>query len=87
MDFTVRISEKDEAELLERAKEEVREELTEEALKKYTNDNKHVSIINMLGEYGIYNRANELDNVQVKDLTRNDKLILLLRWVGYDQLG
>lgn len=87
MEIKVKITDEVEADLIERAKEEVRGELTEEALKKYINDNKHIDLVNLIGEYGICNRAEELDDVQVKDLTRNDKLILMLRWMRYHQLG
>lgn len=71
-------------ELLEKAKEEVRGELTDEALEKYLKENFHASsLADFLRLFDLYGKSEMLQEKQVKDLTRNDKAILAFTWLGY----
>lgn len=84
MQLNVEVTDKQYDELLEEAKEEIRRELTDEALEKYLKENFYASsLADFLRLFDLYGKSEMLQEKQVKDLTRNDKAILAFTWLGY----
>lgn len=84
MQLNVEVTDKQYDELLEEAKEEIRGELTDEALKKYLKENFYASsLADFLRLFDLYGKSEMLQEKQVKDLTRDDKAILAFTWLGY----
>ena len=79
MNINVDISEEQYKKLLEEAKEEIRTELTRDALLKYLKEDCY----SMSMKKYLYSKAECLEDKLVKDLTRDQKAILALSWLLY----
>lgn len=87
MQMNVKLTDAEYEKLLEKAKDEVRRELTHEALEKHLKEDFHLmSIMDFLRLFNLYGKAEELEEKKVHDLTRNEKMILALTWFGYESL-
>lgn len=87
MQLNVEVSDQQYLDLLTQAKDEVRATLTREALEKHLKEDfDAISIVDYLNLFDVYGKASDLNEKCVKDLTRNEKLILALRWLGYENL-
>lgn len=83
--INVDISDAQYKEILEQAKEEVKRELTKEAVKDYLNESRALPMMDMLRQFGLSRKVEELQERKVKDLMRNDKLTLMLYWIAYER--
>lgn len=87
MQLNVEVTDKEYDKLLEKAKDEVRRELTDEALEKYLKENFHASsLADYLRLFDLYGKAEMIQDKKVKDLTRNDRAILAFTWLGFENL-
>lgn len=89
MKMTVDVPESLESELYKRARADVADEITEEALLAYLRESDTPSIKELLGSFNINRRYEKLinDELPMNKLTHNDKLICMLYWMMYDQIG
>lgn len=89
MKMTFDVPESLESELYKRAKEDVKNEITEEALLTYLRESDTPSVKELLGSFNINRRYEKLinDELPMNKLTHNDKLICMLYWMMYDQIG
>lgn len=83
--INVKITDEEYNAILEDAKEEVRNELTQEAVKKYLQESRWAPMMEMLRQFGLYAKVKELQDERVKELQANDKLTLMLYWLAYER--
>ena len=84
--ISVDISDAQYEKILEQAKEEVRSELTDEALRKYLESNKNLNITEALSIFGLGKKVDKLKEKKVGDLRDNDKITLAIYWLMYEEL-
>lgn len=98
MELTVNLSEEEYNSLLEKAKDEVRNELTVEVIEKHIKNDPFTGVIGLLRTYGIYERYNklikDLDNgvrydrpFTIKDLNQNDNFIIAIYNLMYTKVN
>lgn len=89
MKMTVDVPESMEEELYKRAREDVKSEITEEAILDYMSKHDAPSVRELLKSFNVYRRYHEIleTGQPVNTLTYNDKLICMLYWMLYDELG
>lgn len=79
--LVVNISSETEKEFVNRTKDELREEITEERVKDYLSNIDNGDMIDLLLDiFNISERCRKLEHKAVKDLTKNDRLLLTLYW-------
>lgn len=86
MEMKVNLTEEEEMKLLERAKNEVRDELTEESLKAFIKSHNDIDVLELIRTFNIYYKYEDLKDIPVKNLTRNEKFICVLHWLIYEKL-
>lgn len=86
MEMKVNLTEEEEIKLLERAKNEVRNELTEESLKAFIKSHNDIDVLELIRTFNIYYKYEDLKDIPVKNLTRNEKFICVLHWLIYEKL-
>lgn len=82
----VNISDSQYEKILQQAKEEVRNELTDEALRKYLEGRNDLNITEALRIFGLSEKVDKLKEKKVGDLRSNDKVTLAVYWLLYEQL-
>lgn len=89
MKMTVDVPESLESELYKKARADVTDEITEDALLAYLSERDTPSIKELLSSFNIARRYEELlrDELPMNKLTHSDKLICMLYWMMYDQIG
>lgn len=86
MEIKVNISKEEEEKIYKKARDDVREKLTNEAIKKFIAESKDLNILELIRIFGLYDKYISIENKKLKDLTRNEKLIAELYWLIYDSL-
>lgn len=86
MEFKVKLTKEEEEDLLAKARDEVRDELTEEAIIKHLTNNTSLPILEYLSQFNIYKKMEDLNDTKIGDLTKNEKMILVLAWMLYERL-
>lgn len=85
--LNVHLTDKEEQNLVEQAKAEVRSELTDEAIVTYIKNPKNdVDLVSMLQALKIKSRAEELESREVSSLNNTERLILAIYWLMYKEL-
>lgn len=83
----VKVSEEDKRKIYDEVREELKSSVTTDAIKEYMANSPHLDIIELIREFGLHAKYEEIKNEKVSNMTRNDKLICMLYWMMYDQLG
>lgn len=86
MEIKVNISKEEEEKIYKKARDDVREKLTNEAIEKFIAESKDLNILELIRTFGLYDKYISIENKKLKDLTRNEKLIAELYWLIYDSL-
>ena len=81
MEIVVDISDTEMDKIVERAKDEVREEITEEKLKDYLYNSNDINIIEILADFNVYKRCENLNDKKVGDLRSYEKIMLAMLWL------
>lgn len=85
MEMKVNLTKEEETKLLERAKDEVRDELTEKAIEEFISANVDINLLELTRLFNISNKYENLKSKQIESLTRNDKFICMLYWIMYEK--
>ena len=83
----VEISEQQMAQIKGEAKEEWNATWSRQKLLDYLRDTPAISAMELLREYGVYDRYEKLKDKPVGDLTRHERLICSLYWTMYESFG
>lgn len=86
MEIKVNISKEEEEKIYEKARDDIREKLTNEAIEKFIAESKDLNILELIRTFGLYDKYISIKNKKLKDLTKNEKLIAELYWLIYDSL-
>lgn len=86
MEIKVNISKEEEEKIYKKARDDVREKLTNEAIEKFIAEFKNLNILELIRTFGLYDKYISIENKKLKDLTKNEKLIAELYWLIYDSL-
>jgi hypothetical protein len=96
MELTVKLSDKEYAALIDKAKEEVRDELTEEHARHFLKTHPWLSVTEILEAYGLYDRYNQLmkdikagmrHERKFEELTRHDQQIIAIYGIVYGKIS
>lgn len=85
MELNVNISEEQYSQIVKKVSEDIREEVAEEEIRKYLESDS-LSIANLTDEMGLYDRVQNLKSKKVEDLTNNEKILLMMQWMIFDNL-
>lgn len=70
--------------LVEEAKEELRKELTDDAVKKYIQNQSHLDVVDVLSSLGLQKKVEALLDMKVKDLTLNQLRLIAIHTLVYN---
>lgn len=87
MELKVKISKEEEERIYEQARDDVRSELTKEAVKNYIYNARSLDLISLVKDFGLHEKYEEIKNTSLKDLTRNEKFTAMLYWLIYNMVG
>lgn len=84
MEIKVKISDEQMKEIVKEAEDNVREELTDEAVKKYIEKCNDLNILDVFNYLGIDKKYKEINKrVSVESLSKSEKMVVLLYWIMY----
>lgn len=86
MEIKVNLSKDEEEKIYKKARDDVRKELTNEAVEEFIAKSKDLNILDLIRTFGLYDKYISIENKKLKDLTKNEKLIAELYWLIYDSL-
>lgn len=85
MELKVELNDEDVARLRDEAKEDVRQEITEEKLREYLRTLPHISVVGVLKLLGTSDRYASIEAKPLKDLSREEKQLAILYWQLYER--
>lgn len=84
MEIKVNISENQMEEIMKKAEDNIREELTEEAVKGYIKRCVDLDILDTLNNLGLREKYKEINKkVPIDSLNKSERMVILLHWVMY----
>lgn len=87
MEIKVNISENQMEEIMKKAEDNIREELTEEAVKDYIKRCVDLDILDTLNNLGLREKYKEInEKVPIDSLNKSERMVILLYWVMYGGL-
>lgn len=87
MEIKVNISENQMEEIMKKAEDNIREELTEEAVKDYIKRCVDLDILDTLNNLGLSEKYKEInEKVPIDSLNKSERMVILLYWVMYGGL-
>lgn len=87
MTMEVKLTDEEYKALLEKAKEEVRDELTWEAVENYMRETDHMYLVDLFRkQLNINGKYEAMKEKKLKDLTQNDILIFMLYNIMYNKV-
>lgn len=86
MNINVNISGDEELKLMKRVKDEIHDELTEEAIENFIKNNRDINVLELIRLFNISNKYESLKEIPIKHLTKNEKFICMLYWMIYENL-
>lgn len=85
MNLNVNISDDQYSEIVKKVSEDIREEVGEEEIRKYLESDS-LSFTDLTDEMGLYDRVQNIKSKKVEDLTNNEKILLMMQWMIFDNL-
>lgn len=84
MEIKVKISDEQMKEIVKEAEDNVREELTDEAVRKYIEECNDLDVLDVFDYLGIDKKYKEINKrVSVESLSKSEKMVVLLYWIMY----